>query len=269
MESKEEVIDRLIKGKEYLKCNMLYNRSITEIKRILNMPQWNNPKFASLLTSSIWNNNAGEVEKILNMEQWKDPKFASLLTSNIWQANAGEVEKILNMEQWEDPKFASLLTSNIWSSNAGEVEKILNMEQWEDPKFAGLLTSSIWNSNAGEVEKILNMPQWENSKYVHLLRPSIFAVASKNIESNIELFKKYGIDAYIANNSLRRNPQKQKILLEYLVKNNIPLLEDDKGGHFKLNKIINASNAVLRNKYHIDLTKLEKEREEDEPDLGE
>ena len=143
------------------------------------------------------------------------------------------------------------------------------MEQWEDPKFAGLLTSSIWLSNAGEVEKILNMPQWENSKYVHLLRPSIFAVTSKNIESNIEIFKKYGIDAYITNNSLRRNPQKQKILLEYLVKNNIPLLEDDKGGHFKLNKIINASNTVLRNRYHIDLTKLEKEREEDEPDLGE
>ena len=113
------------------------------------------------------------------------------------------------------------------------------------------------------------MPQWENSKYVHLLRPSIFAVTSKNIESNIEIFKKYGIDAYITNNSLRRNPQKQKILLEYLVKNNIPLLEDDKGGHLKLNKIINASNAVLRNRYHIDLTKLEKEREDDEPSLGE
>ena len=54
MESKEEVIDRLIKGKEYLKCNRLYNKSITEIKKILNMPQWNNPKFASLLTSTIW-----------------------------------------------------------------------------------------------------------------------------------------------------------------------------------------------------------------------
>ena len=239
MESKKEVIDRLIKGKEYLKCNKLYNKSITEIKKILNMPQWNNPK------------------------------FAGLLTSNILKSNADEVEKILNMEQWKDPKFAGLLTSNIWKSNAGEVEKILNMEQWKDPKFAGLLTSTIWTSNAGEIEKILNMPQWENSKYVHLLRPSIFAVASKNIESNIELFKKYGIDAYIANNSLRRNPQKQKILLEYLVKNNIPLLEDDKGGHFKLNKIINASNTVLRNRYHIDLTKLEKEREEDEPDLGE
>ena len=239
MESKKEVIDRLIKGKEYLKCNRLYNKSITEIKKILNMPQWNNPK------------------------------FAGLLTSNILKSNADEVEKILNMEQWKDPKFAGLLTSNIWKSNAGEVEKILNMEQWKDPKFAGLLTSTIWTSNAGEIEKILNMPQWENSKYVHLLRPSIFAVTSKNIESNIEIFKKYGIDAYITNNSLRRNPQKQKILLEYLVKNNIPLLEDDKGGHFKLNKIINASNTVLRNRYHIDLTKLEKEREEDEPSLGE
>ena len=69
MESKEEVIDRLIKGKEYLKCNRLYNKSITEIKKILNMPQWNNPKYASLLTSNIWQSNAGEVDKILNMEQ--------------------------------------------------------------------------------------------------------------------------------------------------------------------------------------------------------
>ena len=60
MESKKEVIDRLIKGKEYLKCNRLYNKSITEIKKILNMPQWNNPKFAGLLTSNIWNSNADE-----------------------------------------------------------------------------------------------------------------------------------------------------------------------------------------------------------------
>ena len=37
---------------------------------------------------------------------------------------------------------------------------------------------------------------------------------------------------------------------------NIPYLTENNDGTYKLNKIINATNTVLKNKYHIDLSKM-------------
>ena len=146
-------------------------------------------------------------------------------------------------------------------------KSVEDMPQCKDPKYKGLLTSTIWKSNSTEVEKILNMPQLKEEKYEHLLKPSIFVVSSKNILANIELFEKYKIDKYITINALRRNPNKQEVLLKYLAKNNIPLLEEDRKGGVKLNKILSASTTTLRNKYHIDLNKIEKEEDNDGPSL--
>lgn len=160
-----------------------------------------------------------------------------------------------------------LICDKLYQKSVEEVEKILSMLQWDNPKYQGLLTSTIWKSNSTEVEKILNMPQLKEEKYEHLLKPSIFVVSSKNILANIELFEKYKIDKYITINALRRNPNKQEVLLKYLVKNNIPLLEEDRKGGVKLNRILSASTTTLKNKYHINLNKIEKEEDNDGPSL--
>ena len=174
----------------------------------------------------------------------------------LYRRNIGEVKAILEMPQWEDEKFKGLLTSNIWSSNLAEVKAILEMPQWEDKKFKGLLTSNIWKSNSTEVKAILEMPELKNERYSHLLQPSIFNISIKNIRPTIDLFKEYGIDAYISNRTLRRNVIIQRKLLKYMKEHNIPFVEEDKNGKYKLNKIINSSNTELKNKYYIDLEKI-------------
>ena len=146
----------------------------------------------------------------------------------------------------------------LYKRNSSEIKAILEMPEWEDEKFQGLLTSTIWSSNSSEVKAILEMPEWEDEKYSHLLKPSIFNISIKNIRPTIELFKQYGIDQYVSNSALRRNVKKQAILLKYLKNRGISLLEEDKDGNKKLNKIINASNTELKKKYHIDLEIIEK-----------
>ena len=47
-----EEINKLIKGKEYLICDKLNQKSVEEVEKILSMPQWDNPKYQGLLTTS-------------------------------------------------------------------------------------------------------------------------------------------------------------------------------------------------------------------------
>ena len=225
--NKREIIDDLLKDKPYLKCDKIYERDIDFIKTVISMEEWKDSKFAGLLTSTIWNNNASNIKTILSMEEWKNPKFEKLLTSTIWQSNASDIKTILSMEEWKDSKVEILLTSNIWKSNASDIKTILSMEELKD------------------------------DKYKHLLKPSIFNISLKNISSNIELLKEYGIDQYITNVCLRRNVKTQRNLLEYLIENNIDLVVEGQNGSYKLNPIINATNSELKKKYGIDIKEIE------------
>ena len=119
-----------------------------------------------------------------------------------------------------------------------------------------LKCDQLYERNIEEIRKILEMPEWKDERYSHLLKPSIFSVSEKNIRPTIELFKKYGIDEYISNKALRRNVTTQRKLLKYMEIHNIPYLTENNDGTYKLNKIINATNTVLKNKYHIDLSKM-------------
>ncbi|MCI8778878.1 MAG: hypothetical protein HFI87_06995 [Bacilli bacterium] len=185
------------------------------------------------------------------MPEWDDPKFKPLLTSNIWRSNYNEISKILKMDEWNDPKFKPLLTSNIWHSNYDEISKILKMPEWDDSKFTPLLTSSIWLSNCFNIRRKLNLKYWDNPKYSKLLTPTIFSITEKYINGNIELFEEYGISKFIATNSLRKNPDEQKALFDYLIENKIDFLIDN-----KLNPIINATKKALKEKYNININEI-------------
>ena len=252
-------INELLKkmGREDLKCDFLYKRDYNTVLEMLSLPYWNEVKFQSLLTSTIWLSNAKEIKAILKMPEWKEEKFQPLLTSTIWLSNSEEIKEILGMPEWNEVKFQPLLTSNIWRSNAKEVKEILEMSEWKEEKFQSLLTSNIWQSNAKEIKAILKMPEWKEEKYKHLLIPSIFCASTKNIRDNIELFKEYNIDNYIVNSCLRRNVKQQRVLLEYMIENNIPLFEEKKDGEYRLNTMISATNSVLKKKYGIDIKSIE------------
>ena len=214
----KELILSLLKGKEYLINDYLFLRSYEEVK------------------------------KILEMKEWEEPKFQDLLTPNIWNSNYEEIKKILEIPEWKEPKYQGLLTSNIWNSNYEDIKKILGMKEWEDPKFQGLLTSSIWVCNYENVVEKLHLPVWNNPKYESLLTPTIFSIKTSNILENIKIFEEYGIEDYITTNAIRKKPIELRKLLYYLIQNNISLVVDN-----KLNKIINATKKEMKEKYGIDI----------------
>ena len=122
------------------------------------------------------------------------------------------------------------------------------MPEWDNPKFQGLLTPTIWISNYEGVVEKLHLSIWNNPKFQRLLTPTIFAIKSSNILENVKVFEEYGIEDYITNSSIRRSPIELKMLLDYLVENNISLVVDN-----KLNKIVNATKKQLKEKYGIDM----------------
>ncbi len=169
----------------------------------------------------------------------------------LYSRNYDEILRILEMKEWKEPKFRPLLTSSIWHSNYDEIFQILNMPEWDDPKFQPLLTSSIWCSNYKNIKSKLDLKYWSDPRYSKLLKPTIFAIKEQYIVGNIELFEEYGISKFIVTNSLKRNPDEQRFLLNYLLKNKIELIVD-----YKLNPIFNATKKVLKEKYNIDIKKL-------------
>ena len=207
-----------LKGKEYLINDSLFLKSYDELKKILEMPEWNEERFQELLTSTIWKNNYETIQKVLQMPEWNEEKFQGLLTSNIW------------------------------SSNYEMIQKVLQMSEWNEERFQGLLTSTIWNSNYENIVEKLHLSIWNNPKYEKLLTPTVFAIKASNILSNIQIFEEYSIEDYITTNSLRKNPIELSTLLKYLVNNNIDLVVDH-----KLNKIITATKKQMKEKYGIDM----------------
>lgn len=91
----------------------------------------------------------------------------------------------------------------------------------------------------------------------NLLKPSIFSISLKNVDPVYELFEEYGIENYITINSFRRGISKQRSLFIYMEDNNIPFLVGN-DNNLKLNPMINASNAVMKRKYGIDVNDLYK-----------
>ena len=85
--TKKEKIDLLLKDKPNLICEKVYEKDGEAVRAILELEEWKNPKFQSLLTPTIWQSNLENVKGILELEEWNEPKFQDLLTSNIWQSN--------------------------------------------------------------------------------------------------------------------------------------------------------------------------------------
>lgn len=191
--NKREEIDRLLVGKEYLKGGLLYCRSVYEVKGILELSYFDNPKYSHLLTSGIFHKTASEVKEILEL-----PYF---------------------------DMYPELLTSSIWSSNVSNIKKVF------------------------ENKIIMSNP--------NLLKPSIFSISLKNVDPVYKLFEEYGIENYITINSFRRDISKQRSLFIYMEDNNIPFLVGD-DNNLKLNPMLNASNAVMKRKYGIDVNDLYK-----------
>ncbi|MCM1370888.1 MAG: hypothetical protein NC181_03245 [Clostridium sp.] len=83
-DSSKLIIDELIRGKEYLKSDKLYKRSSNFVKKVLEMEEWNNPKFAGLLTPTIWCSNYQSIKEKLNLLCFSNNKYKNLFTPSIF-----------------------------------------------------------------------------------------------------------------------------------------------------------------------------------------
>ena len=226
--AKEEEIYILLKDYPYLRCNVVYERDVNYIKKVLKLPYWKDPRYERLLTTNIWYSSYPNIINIMNLPYWEDPKFKKILSSNVWKRNYKEVEKVLEMEEWNRPEYSKLLTSNIWKSSYEDIKAILSMEILKDPRYS------------------------------HLLVPSIFNVKIENIIPTIELLDSYGISDYVTNRCLRRNVNLTRSLIEYMINNGIPLLVID-GNNYKLNRLLSDSNSYLKDEHEIDVINLDGE----------
>ena len=105
-------IDVLLKGRENLKNALMYRRSYNEIKKILEMEEWNQEKYKNLLTPNIWQRSASEIKAILTLPEW-NKDFSHLLAPNIWSCSYEKIKTILNLKELTDKKFKNIITSNI------------------------------------------------------------------------------------------------------------------------------------------------------------
>ena len=193
----KELILSLLKGKEYLISDYLFLRSYEEIKKILEMPEWEDPKYQGLLTSNIWNSNYEEIKKILEMPEWEDPKFQGLLTSTIWTSNYENVVEKLHLPVWNNPKYESLLTPTIFVIKSSNI--LENIKIFEEYGIEDYITANAIRKNPIELRKLLD----------YLVENNISLVIDNKLNKVINATKKdmkekYGIDIkYIMENKTK------------------------------------------------------------------
>lgn len=230
-----ELINKVLKerGLEHLKSKYLYKRSYQEVIRILDLPEWNNPKFKHLFTSNIWLTNSENIKAILALKEWDNPLFKPLFTASIWNSNPDKIKMILELEEWNNPLFQKILTPNIWNSNYENVKAIITSKLWQDNRFKHLLSKSIWNKNIKKIEKV------------------------------VETMIKLSLEDYITIKCLNLSPIQIRALYKYLINNKIDVILDN-----KLNPIFNASPTVLLYRYGINLKQLVEEEKQKEKNNG-
>lgn len=104
-----------------------------------------------LISQSLFRRSLNEIEKIINMPEWKNPKYEKLLTSNIWQSNYEEIQKKLNLPYWKEKKYLHLLVPSIFSLSIKNIEdgiellKQYNLDQYVTNKCLRLKTDFLRN----------------------------------------------------------------------------------------------------------------------------
>lgn len=239
-------IKELLKDRPELVSKLVYNKTYEEVAEILSLEELNNPKYKHIFTSNIWKTYYKNIKLILSMKEWQDPKFSYLLTSSVWNRSYSEVKNILSMPEWNDPKYEHLLTPNIWQSSYKNVKKILGMKEWDNPEYAHLFTSSIWNNSYEQISSKLKMSCFKLPQYKHLLTPSIFLIPEQNIEDNITLFKELGLERFIDVTNIRISAYDQRLLIKYMINNDIPLVVRG-----KLHEILRNPTSARLEKYGI------------------
>ena len=193
MNNEEKIlIDNLIGSRQYLKSEHLYKRGYKYVKDVLEMPEWNDPKFQFLLTSNVWQTNIEVIKEVLNMQEWNDPKFHGLLTSNIWKSNIEEIRAILTTPKLQEKEYVHLLCPGIFNVCYDNI--VPSIQLHEEYGIGKYITNRCLRRNV-EVQRCLIDYLIKNN--IDLLvekQDGGYKLNSMLSCSNTELKKKYKID---------------------------------------------------------------------------
>ena len=186
------LIDNLIGRRDYLRSEHLYKRGYNYVKEVLDMPEWNNPKFQYLLTSNIWQTNIEVIREVLNMPEWNDPKFHGLLTSNIWKSKIEEIRAILKMEKLQQKEYVHLLCPGIF--NVCYENIIPSIELHEQYGIGKYITNRCLRRNIELQSCLIDYLVKNNIDLLVEKQDGGYKLNSMLSCSNTELLKKYKID---------------------------------------------------------------------------
>lgn len=119
----KNIIDALLKDYPYLKCNSVYGRSVKFVKKIIQMKEWDDPKFQGLLTSTIWNSNYENISAKIHLPIWENPNYEHLLTSTIFVIKADYIEK--NIEIAEKNNLIGFIKTNTIRRNPIDFQNLI------------------------------------------------------------------------------------------------------------------------------------------------
>ena len=121
--TEKKLILSLLKGRKYLISDYLFLKSYEEVKKILEMKEWEDPKFQGLLTSTIWKSSYENVVEKLHLPVWNNPKYESLLTPTIFAIKSSNV--LENIKIFEEYGIEDYITTNAIRKNPIELRKLL------------------------------------------------------------------------------------------------------------------------------------------------
>ena len=135
-----------LKGKEYLINDYLFLKSYDEVKKILEMPEWNEERFQGLLTSTIWNSNYENIVEKLHLSIWNNPKYKKLLTPTVFAIKASNI--LSNIQIFEEYSIEDYITTNSLRKNPIELSTLLkylvnnNIDLVVDYKLNKIITAT-------------------------------------------------------------------------------------------------------------------------------
>ncbi len=103
-----EYLDR--KGLAFLISEKMFQKPLSEVLEILDMPEWYNPLFRSVFHKNMWRRSYKEIKAVLNLEidgelVWKRKLFQKALTPSLWRYTFLAIKPKLELSLWNNPKY--------------------------------------------------------------------------------------------------------------------------------------------------------------------
>jgi len=110
-EEKEKLGEYLVrKGLAFLISEKMFQKFLSEVLEILDMPEWYNPLFRNVFHKNMWRRSYIEIKAVLNLEVdgelvWNRECFQKALTPSLWRYTFFAIKPKLELSLWNNSKY--------------------------------------------------------------------------------------------------------------------------------------------------------------------